>query len=74
MGASVVAPPRASRRRQGLVMLGLLVTFVALGSVALGLPTAIALSGPGVGYLALGSVGLFVGGGLLGYAAGARRR
>lgn len=55
-------------------MLGLLVTFVALVAVTLGLPTAVALSGPGFGYLALGSVGLFVGGGLLGYAAGARRR
>lgn len=54
-------------------MLGILLTFVALGSIALGLPSAVVLSSTGFGFLTLGAAALFLGGSLLGYAAGLTR-
>lgn len=56
-----------------MILVGLIVTFIALASVALGLPSAVALSGGGFAFLTLGAVGLFLGGTLLGFAAGIRR-
>jgi hypothetical protein len=66
-------PAPGERGRQGLIGLGLVLTFLALASLAVALPAAVTLSGSAFADLTVGAVGLLVGGGLLGYAAGRRR-
>lgn len=72
--ASPAIPSTRRPRRQLLVLLGLLTTFLGLGALALGLPATLPLNGSVFAYVALGVLLLFVSGSLLGYAAGARGR
>lgn len=64
---------RSRRRVQAAVAVGLVTTFVGLASITVVLPVPIAASGAAFGLLAVGVVGLFVGGSLLGFAAAAAR-
>ena len=74
-GASATGPAGlpASRTPQAVVVAGLLITFIGLAAVTAVLPAGLALSAAAFGLLAVGVVGLFAGGSLLGFAVAANR-
>jgi hypothetical protein len=68
-----VPPGRAERRRQRVIMVGLLLTLVGIGALWLAIPTDAGELTRGAPFLAIGAVGLWAGGLLLGFGGRSRR-